>query len=38
MPEKKKGGNKKVYVGPKNGKFIYIYCDGKKMKKYLSSM
>jgi len=29
------GGNKKVYVGPKGGKYVIIVCDGKKKKKYL---
>jgi len=35
MAEKKKGGNKKIYTGPMGGRFIYIYCDGKRVKKYL---
>ena len=29
------GGNKKVYIGPKGGKYVMVVCDGKKKKKYL---
>jgi len=29
-------GGKKVYNGPKGGKYIFVLCDGSKKKKYLS--
>lgn len=32
--EKTNGGNK-VYTGPRGGKYIYIYCNKNKKKKYV---
>lgn len=29
-------GGKKVYNGPKGGKYIYVMCDGNRKKKYLT--
>lgn len=32
--EKANGGNK-VYTGPRGGKYIYVYCNKNKKKKYV---
>lgn len=31
------GGNKKVYIGSRGGKYVMVMHDGKKKKRYLKS-
>jgi len=33
-PETSIGGNK-VYTGPRGGKYIFVYCNKNKKKKYV---
>ena len=31
-----KGGTNKIHTGPKNGKYVIVIKDGKRIKKYIT--
>jgi len=33
--QQQQAGSKKVYTGPKHGKYVIVMCDGHKKKRYL---